>query len=77
MSTLTRRGFLGSLVAVAAGAFAAATAKPRTINWHPERVSSSAKYVQHFDVSQMPQRIDILYGWARINPNAACRVWSA
>jgi hypothetical protein len=74
MSTLTRRGFLGRLAAVAAGAVAVAMSKPErpklTINRLP-----SVRYVQNYHITGgMPQRLDVLYGVGVLSPSHAMRI---
>jgi hypothetical protein len=57
MSTLTRRGFFGSLAAVVVGAVAAFKAKSK-----PRR-SISLRYVAQYDIAtdRWPQRLDCWY----------------
>lgn len=85
MSTLTRRGFFGRLVAVSVGAAAAMQAKPivpplmLNMNAFKGLFKPSVRYIQHYDVTtdQMIKRLDVRYGYGCIAPNTACRIDNA
>lgn len=72
--SLTRRGFLGRLAAVAVGAVAAARYRPEPTQ--TASTSPSIKYVTHYNVraDQFVSRLDLLYGHALVRPAYAVRV---
>lgn len=85
---LTRRGFFSKTIgALAAAVFAPAALKASDpwAGYYPQPIPAlvdpglSMRWVKQYDIQsdQMPMKIDVLYGFAAINPNYAARVWSA